>query len=218
MKNFVETERLVLHRFIFEDGTLFQQMQKKHPHSSALALAALIKKNKQIISGIFGWWSDISSPYSAGFHIKEDEKRWRHEQQFQYYLYDKKSEKCIGIFCALIENNQADVLVWLSDEGQRNGYAAEASKVFEKELFLTQGIDLIQYKCYQHNPNKQRVAAFLKVLNYTVPFEKGNAFVWQKSRREFLLQNGFKETKIQVANQKVISFFKRMKMALGLVR
>ena len=91
VKDFVETERLIMHRHIFEDGTLFQQMKKKRTASSPLALAAFIKNNKEVTDGIFGWWLDISSPYSAAFHIKEDEHLWRHKKQLQYYLYDKKT-------------------------------------------------------------------------------------------------------------------------------
>ena len=218
VKDFVETERLIMHRHMFEDGTLFQQMKKKRTASSPLALAAFIKNNKEVTDGIFGWWLDISSPYSAAFHIKEDEHMWRHKKQLQYYLYDKKTANCIGIFCALIKDNKADVLVWLTKEAQRNGYAVEGAKAFEKELFLTLGLDAVQYRCYQHNPSKQRVGAFLKFLDYDSPKEDECVLIWIKDRTNFLSKNGLIGRKIQSASLATASFFKRIKMALGFGR
>lgn len=215
MKDFVETERLILSRFIFEDGSLFHQMQKKHPHSSSEALAYLIKNNKEVINGIFGWWADIASPYSAGYHIRMDEHLWRHKKQFQYYLYDKKTEKCIGVFCSLINENKADVLVWLSKEAQRNGFAVEAAKSFEKELFLTAGVDAIQYRCYRHNQNKQRVAAFLKILNYPSPIEGEKAFIWIKTKENFLSTVQTLEKKLITRQVTPNSFFAKMRLAFG---
>ncbi|MBO7245027.1 MAG: GNAT family N-acetyltransferase [Alphaproteobacteria bacterium] len=218
MKDFVETERLIMHRCIFEEGELFQHMQKKHPQSSATALAVFIKKNKEVTDGIFGWWSDISSPYSAMHHIKEDDHLWRHKKQIQYYLYNKKTEKCIGIFCALIKENKADILVWLTKDAQRNGYAVEGAKAFEKELFLTAGVDAIQYRCYRHNPNKQRVSAFLKFLDYPAPKEDDSVFIWIKEKTQFLQKNGLIEKKICTATLPIVPFLTRLKMTLGLGR
>lgn len=218
VKEFVETERLIMHRHIFEDGALFRQMQRKHASSSALALASFIKKNKEVTDGIFGWWVDISSPYSAAYHIKVDNHLWRHKEQIQYYLYEKKTAKCIGIFCALIKENKADVLVWLTKEAQRNGYAVEGAKAFEKELFLTLELDAVQYRCYQHNPNKQRVGAFLKFLDYLAPQEKNKAIIWTKTKDQFLNKNGLIEKKIQTAVLPTVSLLQRMKMAFGFGR
>lgn len=215
MKDFVETERLIMHRHIFEDGALFRCMQKKHPVSSPMALATLIRRNKEVTDGIFGWWLDISSPYSAAYHIKEDNHLWRHKEQLQYYLYDKKNEKCIGIFCALINENKADVLVWLTKEAQRNGFAIEGAKAFEKELFLTLRVESIQYKCYRHNPNKQRVAAFLKFLDYGTAKEEKSAFVWEKQRRDFLQKQGIIEQKIQTSAFSYMPFFKKIRLAFS---
>lgn len=218
MKEFVETERLILSRFIFEDGSLFQQMQKRHPSSSPVALAGLIKKNKEVMQGIFGWWNDIASSYSAAHHIRTDEHLWRHKKQFQYYLYDKRTEKCIGVFCSLVNENKAEVLVWLSKEAQRNGFAVEAAKAFEKELFLTAQVDAVEYRCYRHNPNKQRVAAFLKILNYPAPVENKNAFVWVKTKENFLSTAQTSEKKLIIRQSTPLSFLTKMRQVFGLGR
>ena len=144
---------------IFENGTLFAQIKQKQQHSSAQALSDLLKKNQNVLTGIFGWWIDVASPYSAGIRIHEDSRAWRHKEQLQYYVYEKETQKCIGIFCAIIKKNEAYVLAWLAQNSRGKGYAREIAKAFDKELFETVNLDKVKYECFNLNPHKSKVCS-----------------------------------------------------------
>lgn len=183
MTPFIETERLFLHHHIFEDGTVLAHVQKKGAiSSSAQALSDLIKRNQSVISKVFGWWQDISSPYSAGFHIKDDLKAWRDKKQLQYYIYDKESERCIGIFCAIIDKEKKDayVLAWLEEKSQNKGYAREVARAIEHVLFSTGLVQTISYECFDVNRYAHKVGAFLSKEGYQYMRTNFKSVVWQK--------------------------------------
>ncbi len=210
MHECVETKRLILHRHIFDDGTVLAQMNKKNCCSSPQALSLFLKHNQELISGIFGWWLDVASPYSAGWHIHDDARAWRHKEQLQYYIYEKETQKCVGIFCALIKNNEAYVLAWLSKEGQKKGYASEVALSFEKELFETLGVDKIKYECFNLNPYKKRVASFLIKMNYQEEITPNSSTLWIKTRDDYFKIMGVKP--LLIKSKKIgVSFFNRFK-------
>ncbi len=189
MTDCLETERLILHRHIFEDGALDCLFSKKKIKSSPRALAKLIKRNNVVFGGIIGWWIDVSSVYSAGHHLVQDEKAWRLKRHLQYYIYEKESQKCIGIFCALIDKNEAYVLFWLSLEGQHKGYSSEITKETDKELFLTLGIKKVKYECFSFNPYFSKVSSFLKANGYTVVKNDTKSTVWEKTNNRYYEEN-----------------------------
>ena len=209
MNECVKTDRLILHRHIFENGTLFAQIKQKQQHSSPQALSDLLKKNQNVLKGIFGWWIDVASPYSAGIRIHEDSRAWRHKEQLQYYVYEKETQKCIGIFCAIIKKNEAYVLAWLSQNNQGKGYAREIAKAFDKELFETVNLDKVKYECFNLNPHKSKVRSFLTDVNYKEEKITTVSTLWSKTRGEYFLGLGIKP--LLIKSKKIgISFFRRM--------
>ena len=183
MTPFIETERLFLHRHIFEDGTVLSHIQKKGAVSSSpQALSDLIRRNQNIICKVFGWWKDISSPYSAGFHIKEDSKAWRDKKQLQYYVYDKQSARCIGLFCAIIDKEKKDayVLAWLETKSQNKGYAREVAHAVERELFAAGVVQTISYECFDSNQDACKVGSFLSKEGYQCVRTNSKSVIWQK--------------------------------------
>lgn len=217
MNECVETDRLILHRHIFENGTVFAQMGKKQSHSSPQALADLLKNNQNILKGIFGWWLDVASAYSAGIHIHEDSRAWRHKEQLQYYVYEKSSQKCIGIFCAIIKKNEAYVLAWISSNSQGKGYAREITKVFDKELFETLNIDKVRYECFNLNPHKSNVRSFLIASSYKEEKTTEQSTIWCKTKGDYYSKIGIKPLLIKSKNMG-LSFFQRLKNIFGYER
>ena len=210
MKDFVETERLVLHRHIFEDGALALLSSNKKIKSSPRALAKLIKKNNYVFGGIIGWWIDVSSVYSAGHHLVQDEKSWRLKKHMQYYIYEKESQKCVGIFCALIDKNEAYVLSWLSEDGQHKGYSSEVLKATDKELFLTLGVKKIKYECFLFNPYFKKVATFLENNGYAPTQRNERSVVWEKLREKYYGDNHI-SLDLGIKNKSRICLFQRIK-------
>lgn len=212
MNECVETDRLILHRHIFDDGMLYSQLNKKQQHSSPQALANLLKKNQNVIMHIFGWWIDVSSAYSAGMHISEDSKAWRHKEQLQYYIYEKETQKCIGIFCALIKNKEAYVLAWLSKDYQNKGYGKETAKALDKELFETLEIDKIKYECFTKNPNQKKVVSFLNAAQYQEEKSDKTSTLWVKTKEAYFSNFGVQPifVKAKKASASIFNCFIKM--------
>lgn len=210
MTPFIETERLFLHRHIFEDGTILSCLDKKNQMSSPQALSELIKRNKGVLAKVFGWWCDIASPYSAGFHIKRDERAWRAKKQLQYYVYDKKNERCIGIFCAIIDSEKQDayMLTWLEKAAQNKGYAHEVATHVEKELFVNLNVKTITYECFDVNKDAYKMASFLAREGYKQTFTNHKSIVWQKRYEDYAFAHGL-ELKVNLKRKN--NFFALLK-------
>lgn len=224
MKDFVKTKRLILSRYIVDDGVSmndeYLETHLKSIKSSPEKLSSLIKENADRYHGILGWWSDISSSYSAKRHILEDNRLWVHEQQLQYYVYEKDKNKCIGIICALCDKKEASVLGWLSKEVEGSHYASEIQKAMDYELFVEMGMHCIRRECSKKNPNFNRVVSFMTHAGgYSVQSDNSASTVWQKNKEMYFQENPYLLASQEVSRVKsqspilssILSFLTRQK-------
>ncbi len=192
VKDFIETDDLFFSRYIFDELTIKNITGISNSasfKSSPDALSRLIKKNRSRQAGILGWWSDISSAYSAKHHIAVDNKMWYKKEQLQYYIYEKDKPECIGMICALCKDKKATILFWLTEAGSGKHYGAQIQKAIDKELFVTMGMKEVCRTCIRRNPNFSKVESMLTHAGYEVSGENDGLIRWNKTSETYFNEN-----------------------------
>lgn len=154
-----------------------KRLELKHldaTDENALLLFDLINRNRMNEYGLFGYMDNIKTQSDALDHLKKEERSFKEQSYFSYYLFLKGKPACIGyIFMLGDEEKAMHPTAFIDKKYEGCGLMREAMQCVEEQL-KQNGIYKIRGVYEESNKSS---AGLLKRLGYQTSSDK-NDFGW----------------------------------------